>query len=181
MRKSGRKVPAHADSIAERVEFELSVRLGEPRANPNRPTWQQRKTRAAAPSRPRTRGLRFGCAKPIGQNPAESRDFLGQPWIHAGSLCVGRLRGGEGGIRTHGTLTGTPDFESGTFNRTPPPLRRAGTLAKTACSPSIDRSARRRFGTLVCQRARGVAADPTGLRTRCWRDRSIRFRGVASG
>jgi translation initiation factor IF-1 len=32
-------------------------------------------------------------------------------------------RGGEGGIRTHGTLASTPDFESGTFNRTPPPLR----------------------------------------------------------
>ena len=31
--------------------------------------------------------------------------------------------GGEGGIRTHGTLASTPDFESGTFNRTPPPLR----------------------------------------------------------
>ena len=26
-------------------------------------------------------------------------------------------RGGEGGIRTPGTLTRTPDFESGTFNR----------------------------------------------------------------
>ena len=28
-----------------------------------------------------------------------------------------RLGGGERGIRTPGTLTGTPDFESGTFNR----------------------------------------------------------------
>jgi hypothetical protein len=26
------------------------------------------------------------------------------------------LRGGEGGIRTHGTLARTPDFESGTFD-----------------------------------------------------------------
>ena len=31
--------------------------------------------------------------------------------------------GGEGGIRTPGTLTGTPDFESGAFNRALPPLR----------------------------------------------------------
>jgi hypothetical protein len=27
----------------------------------------------------------------------------------------GRVHGGESGIRTHGTLAGTPDFESGTF------------------------------------------------------------------
>src|SRR5690349_11570515 len=30
-----------------------------------------------------------------------------------GGVC---LSGGEGGIRTHGTLTRTPDFESGTFD-----------------------------------------------------------------
>ena len=29
---------------------------------------------------------------------------------------LNRLRGGEGGIRTHGTLAGTPVFETGTFN-----------------------------------------------------------------
>ena len=40
--------------------------------------------------------------------------------------------GGEGGIRTHGTLASTPDFESGTFNRTPPPLRgRQGYRSRT--------------------------------------------------
>ena len=31
--------------------------------------------------------------------------------------------GGEGGIRTPGTLTGTSDFESGALNRALPPLR----------------------------------------------------------
>ena len=31
--------------------------------------------------------------------------------------------GGEGGIRTPGTITGTSDFESGAFNRALPPLR----------------------------------------------------------
>ena len=31
--------------------------------------------------------------------------------------------GGEGGIRTHGRLAPSPDFESGPFNRTPAPLR----------------------------------------------------------
>ncbi len=44
---------------------------------PNRPTWQQRKTRAAATSRPATRSLRFGYAGLDGQNPAQSREFLG--------------------------------------------------------------------------------------------------------
>ena len=37
---------------------------------------------------------------------------------------------GESGIRTHGTLTGTPDFESGTFGRSvisPPRTMTAGT------------------------------------------------------
>ena len=36
---------------------------------------------------------------------------------------VGRLNGGEGGIRTPDTLTSMPDFESGAFNRALPPLR----------------------------------------------------------
>jgi hypothetical protein len=42
------------------------------------------------------------------------------------------LAGGESGIRTHGTLTGTPDFESGTFGRSvisPPRTMTAGTRA----------------------------------------------------
>ncbi len=42
-------------------------------------------------------------------------------------LLVGRLVGGEGGIRTPGTITGTSDFESGAFNRALPPLRACGT------------------------------------------------------
>ena len=37
--------------------------------------------------------------------------------------------GGGGGIRTPGTLSSTPDFESGSFNRTLTPLRGASTLA----------------------------------------------------
>ena len=52
-------------------------RWGESRANPNRPTWQQRQTRVAAflgaepaVSGSDTRGL-------DGQDPAESRGFLG--------------------------------------------------------------------------------------------------------
>ena len=36
---------------------------------------------------------------------------------------LGRVYGGEGGIRTPGSLSTTPDFESGAFNRTLPPLR----------------------------------------------------------
>src|ERR1039458_2917944 len=34
-----------------------------------------------------------------------------------------RKSGGEGGIRTPGTLASTSDFESGAFNRALPPLR----------------------------------------------------------
>ena len=34
-----------------------------------------------------------------------------------------RISGGEGGIRTPGTLASTSDFESGAFNRALPPLR----------------------------------------------------------
>ena len=33
------------------------------------------------------------------------------------------ISGGEGGIRTPDTLTSMPDFESGAFNRAPPPLQ----------------------------------------------------------
>ena len=48
--RCGREVSATADYMAEQVEFELSVLFGEPGANPNRPTCQQRKTRAASQS-----------------------------------------------------------------------------------------------------------------------------------
>ena len=50
---------------------------------------------------------------------------------HEGALC---FSGGEGGIRTPGTLTRTPDFESGTFNRsaTSPKGLAAGRPAPTA-------------------------------------------------
>ena len=70
------KVSATADWVAERVKFELSV--GELKANPNRPTWQQRQTRAAASSGPGTRCLRFGFARTLAQNPATPRGFWGQ-------------------------------------------------------------------------------------------------------
>ena len=33
------------------------------------------------------------------------------------------MNGGEGGIRTPGTLSSTADFESAAFNRALPPLR----------------------------------------------------------
>ncbi len=71
-----------------------ALRWGESRANPNRPTWQQRKTWAAASFRRGTRSLRCGCAKPLAQNPAESRDFPGRLALLPKNLCVGRLGGG---------------------------------------------------------------------------------------
>src|SRR5579863_2766075 len=41
--------------------------------------------------------------------------------VGEGAGCNGA--GGEGGIRTPGTLASTSDFESGAFNRALPPLR----------------------------------------------------------
>ena len=46
--------------------------------------------------------------------------------------------GGEGGIRTHGTLTGTPDFESGTIDRAPPPLRPSTSYQPWARLPRLQ-------------------------------------------
>ncbi len=54
-------------------------RSGESRANPNRPTWQQRQMPTAAPSKPGTRGLRFGFARALAQNPATRRGFGARP------------------------------------------------------------------------------------------------------
>ena len=70
-----------------------------------------------------TRGLRFALAKARTQNPARVQSFR-EPFLFlCPSLRWHGLNGGEGGIRTHGTLAGTPDFESGTFDQAPPPLR----------------------------------------------------------
>ena len=69
--------------------------------------------------------------------------------IYAGdSALTTRKHGGEGGIRTHGGLAPSPDFESGTFNRTPPPLREISPPSRTAI--------RRNYATL----ARPVAKLP---------------------
>ena len=58
-------------------QLSLILRQSEQAAEPNRPTGQQRQTPTAAPSRPGTRSLRFGCAKALAQNPAQSRGFGG--------------------------------------------------------------------------------------------------------
>ena len=58
-----------------------------------------------------------------------------------------RGNGGEGGIRTPGTLTGTSDFESGALNRALPPLRASLQYTNAAAAP-------------LCWR------DPGGLRAR---------------
>jgi len=76
---------------------------GESKANPNRSTWQQRKTRAAASFGLGSRSLRFECAKPLAQNPAESRHFPGRLALLPKSLCGGRLGGGASRIRTLST------------------------------------------------------------------------------
>ena len=49
--------------------------------------------------------------EPVGSHPRRHHQKSKTP--HEGAFC---FSGGEGGIRTHGTLTRTPDFESGTFD-----------------------------------------------------------------
>ena len=51
--------------------------------------------------------------------------------------------GGESGIRTHGTLAGTPDFESGTFGHSDISPRR--NLAAKIGRVNGDRADQRRF------------------------------------
>ncbi len=71
------------------------------------------------PSRLRATGLACGCpilfqtkwSNPGGFSPSRHHQKSKTP--HEGAFC---FFGGEGGIRTHGTLTRTPDFESGTFD-----------------------------------------------------------------
>ena len=48
--------------------------------------------------------------------------------------------GGEGGIRTPGALAGTPDFESGAFNRTLPPLLKSMGLCRPQTRPVTNYS-----------------------------------------
>ncbi len=71
--------PATEDEIeAASLQFvrKLSGFNAPSKANPNRTTCQQRKTRAAAPSTPRPRRLRFGYTRAHPPNPAESRELL---------------------------------------------------------------------------------------------------------
>ena len=60
-----------------------------------------------------------------------ARQYFGQFYalITLIPLC---LYGGEGGIRTPGTLASTSDFESGAFNRALPPLRSGWTYGRIA-------------------------------------------------
>jgi hypothetical protein len=55
----------------------LSLLGCESGAKPDRPTWQQRKTRAAASSTSGIRRLQFGFARASNQNPVESREACG--------------------------------------------------------------------------------------------------------
>ena len=66
--------------------------------------------------RPHTAGRDLAC-KPIPSSPTRevSRDFTPLENENAPHGAF-ELLGGEGGIRTHGRLASTPDFESGTFD-----------------------------------------------------------------
>jgi hypothetical protein len=52
-----------------------ALHCGESKANPNRPTWQQRKTRAAVSSRPGAVSLRFGYARARRPRPRGIAEF----------------------------------------------------------------------------------------------------------
>ncbi len=52
-------------------------------------------------------------------------------------LCLLRVSGGEGGIRTPDTRKGMPDFESGAFNRALPPLRIFTCFISYISSPAL--------------------------------------------
>ncbi len=50
------------------------------------------------------------------KTPRNRGIFKGYSWPRAGILCIKRLNGGESGIRTHGTLSGTHAFQACAFN-----------------------------------------------------------------
>ena len=90
-------------------------------------------------------------------------------------------RGGEGGIRTPGTLAGTPDFESGAFDQALPPLRvrvRPEEAANLSQGPRKSRPqarplrsrAQRAVGERRSSDLRETPAAPRGCRVRT-RDR----------
>ncbi len=55
--------------------------------------------------------LRTACAKPIAQNPAESRVFSGRPTLCGESLCGSRLSGGGGSLGRTRLLRRFPDHQ----------------------------------------------------------------------
>ena len=114
-----------------------------PTPNPNRLNCPRRKWTTVSPSAAPPGRLRLNHSQALAQNPAKSRELPRRFALGSTSLCNSRLNGGEGGIRTHGTLASTPDFESGTFNRTPPPLRPlAGYRSRARASQPRDNAAR---------------------------------------
>ena len=89
-----------------------------------------------------------------------------------------RSTGGESGIRTHGTLPSTPDFESGTFGRSVISPRRNVTAGSESVNARVV--AWRRFGPVPAHPARGhagadtlLAAARKGLPKLCFGDRIV--------
>ena len=97
---SSGRCPLHARGVGGGSEPSPGVR-GTRRSSPEKPS--QRADGAGPPQRPASTGIVASLpARPMGKS------------------------GGEGGIRTHGMASHSPDFESGPFNRTPAPLRGRG-------------------------------------------------------
>ncbi len=65
--------------------------------------------------------------------------------------------GGEGGIRTPGTLASTSDFESGAFNRALPPLRTTISLSQLRPWPDCPAAPPADLGQLCPERCDGAS------------------------
>ncbi len=69
------------------------------------------------------------------KTPRNRGDFSGCARVRAGNLRNGRLSGGESGIRTHGTLSGTHAFQACAFNHSAISPKNLGFSARGARGP----------------------------------------------
>jgi hypothetical protein len=119
-------------------------------------------------ARSRARGGRAArLARPKAVEPGAGPDLRARGG-HSGrgdGVTAAGGAGGEGGIRTPGTLAGTPDFESGPFNQAPAPLRGAAeATGPTGAGP--ERRGRLRLGQAALRAARAGALRSPAHRLR---------------
>ncbi len=117
-----------SSDFAEREGFEPSVRLPAHMISNHAPS-ATRSPLLAGPTAAREAGPSL-CQR----EEREQNIEITVRWLDAA------LAGGESGIRTHGTLTRTPDFESGTFGRSviSPPRTMAASV-RSVNEPNVER------------------------------------------